>query len=778
MVEIPAMRILTRYILKEVFSHSLLGLLVFTFVIFVRHVGRLLELVVRHSLSAKSIVELFLLPIPGILVLTIPMAVLVGTLIGLSRMSADGEVIAARASGIGLGQFVRPVMVIALAGWGIAMWMSLFLAPQSLRKLHRMEQEITTSEVPYGIQPRVFLEQFPNLLLYLQDVTGSRSEWRGVFIADTTERGSPKVTLAESGMLVNDRSSRRLTLHLERGTTHEIDPQHPERYSIASFTDTDIPIPQTKNGNTVSDWRAPPALSLTNLLAARRDPGQRQAARVELHYRLALPIASLVLALVGIPLGLSTRKGGKSVGVVLTILLVFLYYIIMAFGLGFAKQGRLTPSIGLWLANGCFGIMGTLMLLNLRRVRLRLHHLQELLEGFWRDVQHHLQRHGRHRFPALSVRSPDPRPVGERFFQLLDLYIFRGWVVYFFLLLATFTGIYLIFDFYQILGDILRNHIPARVVFDYYRFLLPQAIYYPALPMSVLVATLVNFGLLAKTNQITAIKSSGVSVYRISLPILAAAAALSAAMYVVGDYYLPETNQRWDALRNQIKGKPPQTYLRPDRQWIFGQSNRIYNHRFFDSDRNVFADLWVFEFDPKTFRITRRIYASRAIWEAPIHGWILENGWVRNIEGDRVATYMPFSVAKFDELTEEPAYFKKEVRPSAQMSAWELRRYIDDLSQSGFDVVRLSVQFYRKFSFPLIAFVVALLGIPFSLSMGRKGALSGIAVSIAIAIVYWSVSSLFEAMGNLNQLPPIVAAWSPDVLFGLVGAYLLLRVRT
>jgi LPS export ABC transporter permease LptF/LPS export ABC transporter permease LptG len=773
------MRILTRYILKEVFSHSLLGLLVFTLVIFIRHVGHLLELVVRHSLQARSILELFLLPIPGILVLTIPMAVLVGTLIGLSRMSADGEVIAARASGIGLGQFVRPVMMIALVGWGVAMWMSLFLAPQSLRKLHRMEQEITTSEVPYEIQPRVFLEQFPSLLLYLQDITGSRSEWRGVFIADTSERGSPKVTLAESGMLVNDRSSHRLTLHLEHGTTHEIDPDHPERYSISSFTDTDIPIPPSRNEGAVGEWRIPPALSLHELVAATRDTGQRQAALVELHYRFALPIASLVLALVGIPLGLSTRKGGKSVGVVLTILLVFLYYIIMAFGLGFAKQGRLTPRVGLWLANGCFGIMGTLMLLNLRRVRTRLQHLQEILEGFWRDWQHRLQRRSPHGLPASSLlRSPDPRPVGERFFQLLDLYIFRGWVIYFFLLLAALTGIYVIFDFYQILGDILRNHISAHVVFDYYRFLLPQAIYYPALPLSVLVATLVNFGLLAKTNQITAIKSSGVSIYRISVPILAAAAALSAAMYVLGDYYLPETNQRWDALRNQIKGKPPQTYYRPDRQWIFGQSNRIYNHRFFDPDRNVFADLWVFEFDPHTFRITRRIYASRALWEAPIHGWVLENGWVRNLDGERVTSYMPFSVAKFDELTEEPPYFKKEIRPSAQMSAWELRRYIDDLSQSGFDVVRLSVQFYRKFSFPLIAFVVALLGIPFSLSMGRKGALSGIAVSITIAIVYWSVSSLFEAMGNLSQLPPIVAAWSPDVLFGLVGTYLLLRVRT
>jgi LPS export ABC transporter permease LptG len=288
----------------------------------------------------------------------------------------------------------------------------------------------------------------------------------------------------------------------------------------------------------------------------------------------------------------------------------------------------------------------------------------------------------------------------------------------------------------------------------------------------------VSFGLLAKSNQMTAILSAGVSIYRAAVPVLLVAAGLSATMYIMGDYTLPQSNQRQDALRNQIKGKPPQTYYRPDRQWIFGQSSRIYNHRFFDPDRNVFAGLSVFEFDPQTFQMKRRIYASRAFWEPPIKGWVLENGWVRELDGDRVTSYMPFSIAKFDEMTEEPSYFKKEVKPSAQMSAWELRRYMNELAQSGFDVVRLSVQFYRKFSFPLIAFVVTLIGIPFALSMGRKGAISGIAVSIGIAIVYWSTSSLFEAMGNLSQLPPVVAAWSPDILFGLGGVYLLLRVRT
>lgn len=774
------MRILTRYILKEVFSHSLLGLLIFSFVIFVPHVSRLLEFVVRHEIPAREMVTLFLLPLPGIVVLTIPMAVLVGILIGLSRMAADGEVIAARASGFGLSQFVRPVMIFALIGWGATSWMSLFLAPQAGRVLSRMEAGLEASQLPYEIQPRVFIEQFPNLLIYLEDVTGSRSRWRGVFIADTTERDSPKVTLAESGMLVNDPARNRLVLHLEQGATHEIDPQHPERYSVSTFTNTDIPIPLKQSDGRAGARLTPATQPLGELirsaLSGATEEG-RHAAWVELNYRLALPVASLVLALVGIPLGLYSRKGGKAVGIMMTIFLVFLYYVIMAFGLSFAKQGRLAPGLGLWAANVVFGLAGLVMLTNMRRVRLRLQLFQEGLADLGRRLKR--RRESKHRRAAgASAVGLHPHPTMRyRLFQILDAYVLRSWLFYFLTLLVAFTGIYDIFDFFQLLGDIIRNHISAGVVFDYYRFLTPQVIYL-MLPLSILVATLVSFGLLAKSNEITAVKSAGISLYRIAAPVLLAAILASAGMFVLEDVYLPETNQRQDALRNQIKGKPAQTYQRPDRQWIFGESDRIYNYRFFDADSNVFANLSVFEFNPQTFQMTRRIYATRALWEDHLHTWVLEQGWVRDLKGDRVTSYQPFAVATFNELNEAPAYFSKEVKPSAQMSAFELRRYINELSQSGFDVVRLSVQFYRKFSYPLMAFVVALIGIPFALTTGPRGAITGIATSIGIAILYWASSSLFQAMGNLSQLPPIVAAWSPDLLFGLGGVYLFLRVKT
>ena len=118
---------------------------------------------------------------------------------------------------------------------------------------------------------------------------------------------------------------------------------------------------------------------------------------------------------------------------------------------------------------------------------------------------------------------------------------------------------------------------------------MPQIVYL-MLPLCILMATLVSFGLLSKSNEMVAIKSAGISLYRISIPVLVAAGLLSGSMFILGNNYLPRTNQRQDAILNEIKGKPAQTMYRPDRQWIFGKSDKIYNYRFFDPDQNVFAE--------------------------------------------------------------------------------------------------------------------------------------------------------------------------------------------
>ncbi len=769
------MKIFTRYVLKEIASHSLPGLIIFTFVIYFPHLDRLLELIVRRDLPASTVLSLCLLPVPEVLVYTLPVAILLGILIGLSRMAADGEVIAARAAGAGLGRFARPVALYALAGWAAASMMSLALAPAAAWRLGRMEATLKATELPYEIKPRVFIEQFPGLLIYLKDVTTAGSRWKGVFIANTSHPSRPKITVAASGYLAADPAGGGLTLHLERGATHEIDRQNPLVYSVASFTGTDIHIPMESPSATTPAVRPAPAQTLPQLIRYIRHPQYRRDGLVELNSRLALPFASLALAWVGMPLGLVTRKGGKAAGIMLAVLLVFIYYIIMALGLGFAKQGRLNPELGLWAANALFVFMGTAMMLRLRRVRTRIERVYSAWEAWKTRWRLAADARRMRRKPQQNLLLP-ARPVGGRLLQILDLYIVRDWILYFALTQVALTGIYIIFDFFQLLSAIVRHGAGAGLVLSYYADLLPH-ITYRMLPVSVLVATLVSLSLLAKTNQVTALKAAGVSLYRIAMPVLLAAAVASAGMFLMGDRYLPAATQREDALRRQIQGYPAQTFLRQGWQWIYGKSNRIYNYRFFDTAHDVFADLSVFDFN-SSFHLTRRIYAARAFWEPHAGEWILEDGWERDLSRGRVTRYHPFALEPFRNLTEHPSYFKREVRTSDQMSVLELDRYIRSLRQGGFDVVRLSVEFYRKFSYPLVALVVALIGIPFAFTAGRKGALAGVALSIAIAIAFWSASSLFQALGNLNQLPPAVAAWSPDILFALGGAYLMLHVRT
>ena len=146
--------------------------------------------------------------------------------------------------------------------------------------------------------------------------------------------------------------------------------------------------------------------------------------------------------------------------------------------------------------------------------------------------------------------------------------------------------------------------------------------------------------------------------------------------------------------------------------------------------------------------------------------------------GSAIESYHKFDAATYPQLAEPPAYFKKEVKQSSEMNYDELRSYIDDLQQSGFDTVRLRVQLYHKIAYPLVTIVMAVLAIPFAVSMGKRGSLTGVASAIGIVLVYWVVLGLFDAMGSANILPAAIAAWSPDVLFGLTGGYMLLRTPT
>lgn len=774
------MRILDRYIVREVSRHAFLGLIVFTFVLFVPQLIRLMELLVRHSGAGFQVLRLFLCVFPGVLTFTLPMAVLVGVLLGLGRMSADSEVIALTALGISRRRVLLPVGVFAAAAAALTFAMTLWLGPLALRSLRAIESQLIATQISFQVQPRVFDERFPGLVLYVSDVSASGTQWHGVFLAETGDQNDSRLTLAENAIVIAEPRQGKLELHLRGGATHEFSPEDASRYSVTSFGESDWPVQISELSPAQPRTVSNPERSLRQLLGDR-GPAWREA-RVELHRRFAFPVACLVFALVAVPFGAQPRRGGRSASSLLAVLLIAAYYLLFVLGAGMARAGSLSPAAGVWLANIVLAALGIVLLPRMERIRTveRAFSLVARLK-----IWHRLFRRRQARARALRAangfrpdeREPEPaRPSGNSFPRLMDLYILRRFGSHFILLMGVFIFLFETFTFFELLDDIARHHVPFLTVINYFRYLTPYLVYQLA-PLAALVAVLVTLGVMSKNNEVVAWKASGISLYRLAVPLLLAGVALSAAMIALDDTYLPYANQRQDSLRNQIKGRPPQTYTRPQR-WIFGENDKIYNYDLFDPSQNLFGGLSVVELDPADFQVRRRVYAARAQWSDSGRVWILQDGWVRDFAGSTVARFEPFRVAALSDLNEPPSYFNREVRQAFQMSWHELRGYIESLHRAGFDVAALTVQWHVKLAFPIIAPISILLAIPFAFMTGTRGAVGGIALGVGIGIAYWSISRLFEAMGGVGQLPPFLAAWSPDAIFFFLGSYFFFKMRT
>lgn len=786
------MRLLDRYIGREVATHSLLGLAVFTFVFFVPQLVRLMDLVVRHAGGNRSVALLFLCILPPVLIFSIPMAVLVGVMIGLGRLSADSEIVALHACGISLRRLLAPIGYVAAGFALIALFITMWLSPLAVRTLRGLEEQILSSQAPFAVQPRIFDERFPGWVLYVQDVSAAATHWRDVFLANSGNARESSITTAQEASISSGPGKNEIALQLGAGATQTYDPRRPDRYSVTTFGATDIPIDISKASSTAA---VNPSLrdaeqSISGLLSVR-GPGWR-AARIELQRRIAFPVACLVFALLGVAVGVRPRRGGRATGMILTLVLIGGYYFVFVTGDHFARQGKLSPWLGIWAANIVAAIIGIIFLRRIEHIRRPSRVLA------WLDWLRRRGRRLRHRIENGAAVPIGNGPVGNGaaavaqyaanirttfmkrtlgFPLLLDLYLLKRFFYYLLVLLAAFVLIFDAFTLFDLLGDISKNHVPILVVLNYFRFLVPFMVYLLA-PLAALVATLITLAVLTKNNEVIAVKASGVSLYRLILPLGLAGCLVAGGMFAMGETFLPYANQRQDALRNEIKGRPPQTYFQPTHQWIFGENAKIYNYEFFDAEAQLFGGLNVFELDPQTFQIRRRVYASRANWDPAENTWILTGGWVRDFQDGHITNFTPFRAYSLAELTEPPSYFRREVLQSDQMNWRELSAYIRSLRQAGFDTSRLSVQWQEKFAYPLIAAIIVCLGAPFAFLVGTRGAIGGLALAVGIGIVYRAVAALLESMGTVGLLPAVLAGWAPDAIFSFLAVYFFLKMPT
>ncbi len=779
------MGILSRIVFSEIATSATLGAALFLLVLFLQRASQLFSILVNSSATPGTVATLFLLLLPASMPFAMPLGVLAGTLIALSRMSNDGEIIALRAAGVPSRRVARPVAAFAILATLFTAYCTLSLTPWCQAKLTKIANKIASSQLTSDIQPRIFDETFPNTILYVSDVLpGQPVHWRGIFMADTTpgdqrksaavERGEgPRITLSRDALVESDKRGNRLQMSLLRESSYEAAADAGSYYHVNSPHGEQVLEAPERGPQKKAAVDATPTRELFQ--AARSSV----EAAIELNRRFALPLACLLLSLTGLPLGISSKKGGKSAALAITVFFAFLYYTLLLGLIGLAKDGRVNAAVAVWAPDVLFALMAIALLSRLEMPQSgdRFGVLRLRAQRAW------------HRIRRLV--SPDANGNGwghalphARFFllpQIIDTYVINSFIYYFAVLLGGFVVFIEVFNFFELLGDVFRNDIAMREVLEYLFFLAPKLIYDTA-PVSVLVASLVTFGILAKNNEIIALKACGVSLYRLALPVLVITLVMSGGLFLFDHYVATRSNIIQDGLRNKIKGRAVQTYLNPNRKWIKGSATetlRIFYYKHFDQDQGVLGGVQIWDVNPTEWKLTRHLLAERAHWEPSLKSWIFENGWVREVGTDS-DKFIPFtgSVATFKEIDEPPSWFLKEVKTYKQLNFMQLQDYIAELRQSGFNTVPLQVQYQKKFAVPLFVFVMAMLSVPFAFMTGSRGAMTGVGVSLGVAAAYFVLNYLFEQLGGAGQLPPTLAAWAPDGIFALAGVWLMAQMRT
>ena len=332
---------------------------------------------------------------------------------------------------------------------------------------------------------------------------------------------------------------------------------------------------------------------------------------VEFHRRIAYPVACIVFALVALPIGARPRRGGRSAGMLIAVVLVGSYYLILVTGAGLARSGSLPVWLGMWAGNIAMAAGGLALLPGIERMPSESRFSRKLaaltdvsypwLGKILRRPSTRTQT-GREESDAVSAENPQRRrqfeeiaPEGPAttgrggrvrrqgggFPQFLDFYLGRNFIFYFAFLLVAFLVLFEIFTFFELLNDIAQHRTGILDVVNYFRF-LAYNLFYQLSPLACLVAVLVTLGVMAKNNELVAFKAAGVSLYRIALPLILLGCVVACGLMALDQSYLPQANQRTEALRNAIKGRPAQTYFRPQQQWIVGNQSRIYNYQLFD----------------------------------------------------------------------------------------------------------------------------------------------------------------------------------------------------
>jgi LPS export ABC transporter permease LptG len=785
----PRVGLIDRYLLRELIAPFVFGVALFTFFLVIDRIYQLTELVITKGVPLLLVLELLGYMLPSFLSYTLPMALLVAVLLAGGRLAADYEIVAFKAAGVSAVRLYRPVLMASLAVAMAVGMLTLHVNPQANREFQGQLFRVLQSRAVAGLRERVFNTTFGDVTIYVEDVAASQVVLRGLLVSDERDPKLSRIITAAEGRLLTDEANRRITLRLMNGAVNEADvtPANPPmrdseaaprggaasaaryRYTTFSVYDMSLAVDSPLRGAVRAD-KPEKDLAVGDVQAqiARlgADPQAVAPYRVELHKRFAMPVAALVFGLVGFPLAIRSHRGGRSIALLGSLVILVSYYLVSTSLEGMALRLRVPVWLAVWLPNVIFAAIGGGLLIATAREWRPPH--PTLAWTLLDRLRARLPRAPR--MPLRPMRITGPRDSTH----LVDRYLIREHLTFMAIGLGVAAVLFVMVDLLETLDRYLRVKPPLGYIVEHFVYRLPAALH-DGMPIIVLVATILLFLTLNRFHELTALKAAGVSLYRISAPVLLVGLGVAVGAGMFQELVLPFLNERGEEVdRVKIRGQLPRHLQSRQRLWLRSGDTRFYRVELLAPGTQDLYGVTVLEVE-RDFRLVNRLDARRAHWTP--QGWELESGAFRDVMPDGRVETVPFTATVL-QLGDDIEDFTRIQKPVSAMSYRELRDYVDRLEAAGYQVKKYLVELYSKLSFPLVNLIMVLVAIPFAVQSPRSGRVFGVGLAIIIMAGYLVVHYVAVAFARADLLPPALAAWTANVIFAGIGVSLFARART
>lgn len=754
--------LISKYIVQAISPYFFFSWLLLSVILFVQQGSRFSDIFFSPSIPRNLIWQLSFALVPNVIAFTSPMAILVGAIIGLSKLLSDSELVAIRTAGVGNLQIAIPVILLGVLLSIFTFLINLFGVPVAAQIVRKVALQTALYKLESPIEPGVFNKEINGFTIYVKNGNFERGTWQDIFIYNEDKQNNlARLITSKNGRIDTNGEISELVLDNALVTTLPLE-NNKQKLITETVNQTRFAI-QTKRGELLDKLtkteETPDELGLKQLISAAKKKEGKEKIEFDIiwHRRILLSITPLIFALLGTSLVLKFNRGGKGFGILLALISLVLYYLLALLGEQMARVNQikvLTASLIPFFTSVAFIFWFFFSSRFLKKTAITRN------KNLWSN-----KFYKRFKFPKRNNNL-------NLKYRIFDFEIVVTLLKFFVSTFSFLTVIYLIFTAFELWKFAGETNNGANLLLKYLFFLFPF-IYIQLAPSSLMIATLATFVIKSRQNEIVTWTAAGRSVYRLLLPCLVLMIFWGSVNWIVQEKVLPGTNRIQEDLRNQIRNRG--INKKQEMKFWTSNDNRIYSFEFFGEGGDQIQKikkLTIFEFSKDYQKIETIYKAETASWEKDrikLGKEAEKISWSKgNFESEKIVNLeLPEKFNPFFDIFQKPSF----------LNSQELRRQIAN-TEAESEKKNYEIALEKKYTTFFLPFVITLFTAPFALSLHRKGRVLTVGYAVAFWLLFIGVSSIFEQFGLNGFISPKFSVWSPLFLFSMAGIFFISKIKT